>query len=341
MSRLIVARGQQMGRRLDTFIRLGDSNSSEYGIFGSTVQPFLNPLGSGSYNPNFSGLATNYSNLLDSWETYRAPNSAGKNSFSWIGQGASGGWGTINVLNGMSHDIAVANPGLAFIMIGTNEIYRFNDTEGYRQRLDQIVHTLVDQGILPVLSTIPPYTFADGAYQYRVREINRVIVAIADHYRVPLWNFWKSATQLPNQGIVQDADRIHFNMSGNGGGSFWSQDLLYAQNLRNLQALKILDWFQDTVLPGEPIYIAPRDGWQTMEASTAYYSVGRDRGISPTVDVYNAVTGKLVNRFLAFRTTFGGGVRVATGDVDGDGRPDIVVATGAGITATVKAVAGR
>jgi hypothetical protein len=67
-----------------------------------------------------------------------------------------------------------------------------------------------------------------------------------------------------------------------------------------------------------------------MAASRDLYAVGRDIGVSPTVDVWDADTGQLVNRFLAFGGSFTGGIRVATGDVNGDGYTDVVCATGAG-----------
>jgi hypothetical protein len=77
-----------------------------------------------------------------------------------------------------------------------------------------------------------------------------------------------------------------------------------------------------------------------MADSRELYSVGRDVGFSPTVDVYDAATGELVNRFLAFEASFGGGVRVATGDVNGDGFTDVVCATAAGTTGRVRVFSG-
>ncbi len=50
----------------------------------------------------------------------------------------------------------------------------------------------------------------------------------------------------------------------------------------------------------------------------------------PYVHIVNRETGELVGRFLAYPESFRGGVRVATGDVTGDGVPEIITAPGRG-----------
>src|SRR3989344_59598 len=58
--------------------------------------------------------------------------------------------------------------------------------------------------------------------------------------------------------------------------------------------------------------------------------VGAGPGRAPDVRVY-ATDGKLLKSFRAYPAWFKGGVRVAIGDVDGDGRAEIVTAPGPGI----------
>ncbi|HKQ48153.1 MAG TPA: VCBS repeat-containing protein [Phycisphaerae bacterium] len=60
--------------------------------------------------------------------------------------------------------------------------------------------------------------------------------------------------------------------------------------------------------------------------------VGADAGGGPQVKVFDGLRGSLLTSFFAFDTAFGGGVRVAAGDVNGDGTADIVVGAGAGGT---------
>jgi len=57
--------------------------------------------------------------------------------------------------------------------------------------------------------------------------------------------------------------------------------------------------------------------------------IGGGTGAAPEVRVYDT-TGKLLNTFLAYASSFKGGVRVAVGDLDGDGKAEIVTAPGPG-----------
>ena len=60
------------------------------------------------------------------------------------------------------------------------------------------------------------------------------------------------------------------------------------------------------------------------------YAVGADAGGGPRVRVYDSTTQEVLFDRFVYAPTFTGGVRVATGDVNGDGVPDLVVAAGYG-----------
>jgi fibronectin-binding autotransporter adhesin len=57
---------------------------------------------------------------------------------------------------------------------------------------------------------------------------------------------------------------------------------------------------------------------------------GADAGGGPHVEVFDPITGVLRFSFYAYEEHFTGGVRVAAGDVNGDGVPDILTAAGPG-----------
>jgi autotransporter-associated beta strand protein len=69
--------------------------------------------------------------------------------------------------------------------------------------------------------------------------------------------------------------------------------------------------------------------------------VGADRGGGPQVQVFDGRTFALIANFYAFPAAFRGGVRVAAGDVNGDGRADIICGAGPGGGPQVAVYDGR
>ena len=59
-------------------------------------------------------------------------------------------------------------------------------------------------------------------------------------------------------------------------------------------------------------------------------------GGSPHVKVFSGVDNAELASFFAYTPSFAGGVRVAVGDVNGDGRPDLSTAPGSGMPPTVQ-----
>jgi hypothetical protein len=68
--------------------------------------------------------------------------------------------------------------------------------------------------------------------------------------------------------------------------------------------------------------------------------VGADAGGLPEVRAFSGIDGTLVRDFFAYDPAFRGGVRVAVGDVDGDGFPDIITGTGPGAPPEVRVFSG-
>ncbi|MFO0935251.1 MAG: VCBS repeat-containing protein [Gemmataceae bacterium] len=69
--------------------------------------------------------------------------------------------------------------------------------------------------------------------------------------------------------------------------------------------------------------------------------VGAGPGGPPIVKIFNGINGQQIGEFAAFESTFTGGVQVAAGDVNGDGKDDIILGTGVGGGPRVQAVDGR
>lgn len=75
-------------------------------------------------------------------------------------------------------------------------------------------------------------------------------------------------------------------------------------------------------------------------ASLPMTIVGADKGGGPHVQVYDTLTTELRTSFFAYEQEFSGGVRVATGDLNGDGVLDYVVVPGPGRAPEIKAYNG-
>src|SRR5437773_989086 len=67
-----------------------------------------------------------------------------------------------------------------------------------------------------------------------------------------------------------------------------------------------------------------------LSATSGIFATAPDAGGPPLVKVYDAATGTETLSFLAYDANVTGGVRVAIGDVNGDGTPDIITAPGPG-----------
>ena len=65
------------------------------------------------------------------------------------------------------------------------------------------------------------------------------------------------------------------------------------------------------------------------------------KGGGPHIRVFDATTGQVYREFMAFGSTFTGGVYVTAGDIDGDGQAEITVSTGANGGARVNTFDGE
>ena len=131
----------------------------------------------------------------------------------------------------------LVKPSVALIMLGTNDVVSTSDAN-FEADMRQVIELTIADGIVPVLSTIPPLfrTGLDG----RSEQLNVIIVRLAREYDIPLWDYWSALQGLPNSGMGPDG--VHPNWAPAGHSSdFTPQYLQYGMVVRNLTALYVLD----------------------------------------------------------------------------------------------------
>ncbi|HSO27527.1 MAG TPA: hypothetical protein VLS48_05615 [Anaerolineales bacterium] len=121
----------------------------------------------------------------------------------------------------------VHKPAMAFIMLGTNDVFHPDDFEPGMRR---IIEYSIDNGVIPILTTKADNQEGD-------HRINATLARLALEYDVPLWNYWRAVQELPNQGLQEDGAHLSW-----GPNRFDDPEALEkAWTVRNLTALQALD----------------------------------------------------------------------------------------------------
>jgi uncharacterized protein YgiM (DUF1202 family) len=240
-ARAIYLKGQQLGNRANVFSKVGDS---------ITASPFfLRAFGLGTYN------LRRYTALQAVIKHFSAVKARDDNdSFATPSLAANNGWTTATVLDKnaawravcqswetpLMCEYRVVKPSVALIMLGTNDI-ALVPVDAYKTNLHEIVQYLIDNGVIPVVSTIP---IREGSEDL-VPVYNQIIVETALEFQIPLWDYYSAIRRLSNNGLYEG---IHPSAPpGNGpedfaaAADFTPANLRYGYTVRNLTALQVLD----------------------------------------------------------------------------------------------------
>lgn len=125
----------------------------------------------------------------------------------------------------------LSNPSLALISLGTNWAPGISQ-ENYIAYLNQIVDILLEQGVLPILSTKADNM--EGDYSR-----NLAMAQVAYDRHLPLWNFWATVQELPNGGLDKDLGEGDEYLTFEG------------RVTRNITALELIDSVRRQLLSGE------------------------------------------------------------------------------------------
>ena len=124
-------------------------------------------------------------------------------------------------------EIRLHQPSIALVSL---ETWWEGDPDKYEQYVREILETLIDRGILPVLATKADNLEGD-------HRINKILVRLAYEYDIPLWNYWRAIQSLPNQGLMEDG--FHLTFAENHFDD--PEAMMAAWPWRNLTALQVLN----------------------------------------------------------------------------------------------------
>lgn len=225
----------RVGRTPTNFAKVGDCN---------TYYPFfMQPFSRGNYDLG------EYSYLQSTIDYYRQ----GYDSFMVESMAGQIGHLTTTIIDPIFSDTVKCgdktmlsceyhrqNSPVALIMLGMSEAFRMDEAM-FRQSLDSIVQQSVAQYVVPVFFTVP-VSLQNNDNVQRMLEFNRIIVEVANYYRVPVVNLWLATQPLPSNGL--EADRIHPTNNEQFAGYFTGWQNEYAATMWNLLALQVLDQFR-------------------------------------------------------------------------------------------------
>ena len=166
------------------------------------------------------------------------------------------GWHAGRALAGdpspLQREIDAANPRFATIQYGTNDV-GIVSLDTYGDNLLTVVDTLLEQGVIPVLSTVMPR--GDSAVQdAKIPAFNTAVRAVAQARQIPLVDLHLAIRDLPNQGLAND--QIHPSVYRADGQrracDFSMAGLAYGYNWRNLLTIQAFSGLVDTLLRDAP-----------------------------------------------------------------------------------------
>jgi len=145
-------------------------------------------------------------------------------------------------------------------MFGTNDIEWFSTDfshtfRWYGESMLVLVDELLESGVVPVLSTVPPRLDSPSLLDSRVSTMNALVWGLAQAQQVPLVDFHLALEPLaPGWGLAGDG--VHPSTSCDGGVRcgcrFDATGLLAGYNVRNWITLEALDRVRRVVIDGAP-----------------------------------------------------------------------------------------
>ncbi len=230
----IYQRGVAQGRNPHYFLKVGDSNSESLA--------FLGLFGSGAYNLG------PYRDLQPTIDFFMRSG----NSWLDLTQAAQSGNLTTTLIDPilarpgrcaegespLRCEIRLKNPSIALIYLGTMD-NQLLDTSTYTNALRQIVQDCINEGVLPILTTMPSRPHPQRPQSYALN-FNNAILQVASEFDIPVLNMWAATQGLPDNGL--QGDLLHFTITPNYGFiDLRGDERVTGYTAWNLGALQMLD----------------------------------------------------------------------------------------------------
>jgi GDSL-like Lipase/Acylhydrolase family len=314
------------GSHRDLFMKVGDSIS--------VSTRFLHCFGDGDADLGAYGA------LQPTLDAYAAATIAGTTSFDRVSACVEGGktafWAMDGQPSPLETEMSALNPALAVVMFGTNDIGWFSPDHihtlnWYHGYMFDLVDALLDAGIVPILSTLPPRDDKPSLDAW-IPTFNAVIRGMAQGRQIPLVDFHRELQPLPSHGLSSDGVHPNAYTSAGDACTLTTEGLDYGYNVRNWITLTGLDRTRRAAIADEgPLDDdAPRlEGEGTI--ATPFVALGnpfvdvRDTNdaISDGLDTYGCSTADESGPEFVYRLSVTESVRLRAvvldrGDVDID-----------------------
>ncbi|MFZ5440568.1 MAG: SGNH/GDSL hydrolase family protein [Myxococcota bacterium] len=235
--RAIAARAP--ARRDDLFAKVGDSNTVHAHHLTCFAGAQVELAGHAALEPTLA------------W--FRAGRVDGGTPFERLSLAATVGWSAGAALAGapspLQQELDATQARFASVMFGTNDVGA-QDPFTFGRHLFALVDALTAQGVVPLVSSVPPRDDSPAADAW-VARYNLVARGVAQARRVPFVDLHRELRAAPTHGLGPDG--IHLSVFGAGGARacvFTPAGLGAGHNVRNLVVLEALARARAAVVEG-------------------------------------------------------------------------------------------
>lgn len=182
---------------------------------------------------------------------FGAGDAAGTTPYQRTTLAAGVGWSASHVLTGapplVVQEVDAVAPRFAVVMYGTNDIGA-NNPVGYADDMANLLDTLTERGVVPVVSSFPPRD-DDAAADARIPLYKAILRGLAEARQIPYVDLERVLRALPGHGL--GPDNVHPNQAPTGACDFSAAGLGYGYDVRNLVTIEALDRARRALVVGE------------------------------------------------------------------------------------------